>query len=54
MSSELPRWFKVTGSLAAGLFTLWMVASVVQDYDVQPQHSGPLGTLSASDSALTP
>tara|TARA_B100000405_G_scaffold283370_1_gene228891 strand:+ start:95 stop:244 length:150 start_codon:yes stop_codon:yes gene_type:complete len=40
----------VTGGLCAGLFGLWMVASVVMDYDEQPEHSGPLGVLSASDS----
>lgn len=54
MNFELPVWLKIGASIAAGLFTLWMVASVVIDYDEQPQHSGPLGVLSASDSAPTP
>ena len=40
----------VAGGCFAGLFALWMVASVVMDYDEQPEHSGPLGVLSASDS----
>ena len=54
MNFEFPRSVKIVTSIAASLFTLWMVASVVLDYDEQPQHSGPLGVLSASDSAPTP
>ena len=40
----------IASGLLTGLFTLWMVASVVMDYDEQPEHAGPLGVLSASDS----
>ena len=54
MNFELPRLLKIATTIAASLFTLWMVASVVLDYDEQPQHSGPLGVLSASDSAPPP
>tara|TARA_Y100000589_G_scaffold171734_1_gene163064 strand:- start:972 stop:1145 length:174 start_codon:yes stop_codon:yes gene_type:complete len=51
VNSDLPRWLIVAGGLFTGLFGLWMVASVVMDYDEQPEHSGPLGVLSASDSS---